>query len=157
MFRTQSYSLSGSCKENDTPWHFTVRTLSKSDRFRTRKHQNDNISSASILMFSRSKTLGLGLGCRSLHMIRLSSSDTKPWNPWTTSTVEVKRTLSNGDGQITQSNTEGYSKSYHSTHVEKIKCSLSSANEYSSCTAARKQSYWTRFSPVEAPARILTG
>ena len=31
--------------------------MSKSDRFRTRKHQNDNISSASILMFSRSKRL----------------------------------------------------------------------------------------------------
>ena len=66
----------GSCKENDTPWHFTVRTLSKSDRFRTRKHQNDNISSASILMFSRSKTLGLGLGlgCRSLYMIPIVKS-----------------------------------------------------------------------------------
>ena len=66
----------GSCKENDTPWHFTVRTLSKSDHFRTRKHQNDNISSASILMFSRSKTLGLGLGlgCRSLYMIQNYSS-----------------------------------------------------------------------------------
>ena len=65
--RNKSEMEAGSCKENDTPWHFTVRTLSKSDRFRTRKHQNDNISSASILMFSRSKTLGLG--CRSLYMI----------------------------------------------------------------------------------------
>ena len=68
-------NIFGSCKENDTPWHFTVRTLSKSDRFRTRKHQNDNISSASILMFSRSKTLGLGLGlgCRSLYTIHIFS------------------------------------------------------------------------------------
>ena len=47
-----------SCKENYTLWHFTVRTLSKSNRLRTRKLRNNNMSSASILMCSRSKTIG---------------------------------------------------------------------------------------------------
>ena len=54
----KSWNELGSCKENCTPWHFTVRTLPKSDRFRMRKLQNDNISPASILKFSRSKTIG---------------------------------------------------------------------------------------------------
>ena len=34
---TSYYRFIGSCKESYTPWHFTVRTLSKSIRFRTRK------------------------------------------------------------------------------------------------------------------------
>ena len=50
--------LFGSCKENYTPWHFTVRTLSKSNRFRTRKLQNNNISLANILRCSHSKKIG---------------------------------------------------------------------------------------------------
>ena len=50
--------IKGSCKENDTPWHFTVRTLSKSNRFRTRKHQNASWGYVIILKFSCSKTIG---------------------------------------------------------------------------------------------------
>ena len=46
------------CLHLKHPWHFTVRTLSKSNRFRTRKLQNNNISPASILKFSRSKMIG---------------------------------------------------------------------------------------------------
>ena len=48
----------GSCKENYTPWHSTVTTLSESNRFRTRKLQINNISPASMLKFSHSKTIG---------------------------------------------------------------------------------------------------
>ena len=50
--------LFGSCKENYTPWHFTVRTLSKSNRFRTRKLQNASRGYVIILKFSRSKAIG---------------------------------------------------------------------------------------------------
>ena len=66
-FREDSHALSTcdpflqqvqSCKENDTPWHFTVRTLSRSNRFRTRKFQNASREYYIILKFSRSKTIG---------------------------------------------------------------------------------------------------
>ena len=57
-FITSKRGTNGSCKENDTPWHFTVRTLSKSKRFRTRNLQNASRGYVIILKFSRSKAIG---------------------------------------------------------------------------------------------------
>ena len=65
--------IKGSCKENDTPWHFTVRTLSKSNRFRTRKHQNASWGYVIILKFSRSKTIGFWQSSHS-EMLKVSFS-----------------------------------------------------------------------------------
>ena len=49
-------AVHGSCNENYTHWHFTVRTLSKCNRFRMRKLQNASWGYV-ILKFSRSKTI----------------------------------------------------------------------------------------------------
>ena len=43
----------GSCKENDTPWYFTVRILSKCNYFKTRKLLSAKTARALNLMFWR--------------------------------------------------------------------------------------------------------
>ena len=60
----------GSCKE-DTPWHFTVRTLSKC--FRTRKLQNASWGYVITLKFPRCKTIGFWQSSHS-EMSRVSLS-----------------------------------------------------------------------------------